>query len=85
MLTFFWYRLTRVFRDKGPLNGCVCTMQSNPIQSNANERAQVFLYIRIFTNLTYKSKHLRFQLTRNENCKQRLDEASVCLDDFLKY
>jgi len=24
----FWYRLTRVVPDKGPLNGCVCTMHS---------------------------------------------------------
>ena len=22
----FWYRLTRVVQDKGPLNGCVCTL-----------------------------------------------------------
>jgi len=47
-----------------------------------NKRAQVFLFARIFNNITYKLKHLRFQLTRNENCKQRLDQASVCLDDF---
>ena len=54
---------------------------SQPIQSNANKRAQVFLFARIFY-ITYKLKHLRFQLTRNENCKERLDQASVCLDDF---
>jgi len=58
--------------------------QSNPIQSNVNKRAQVFLFARIFYNITftYKLKHLRFQLTRNENCKEHLDQASVCLDDF---
>jgi len=54
----------------------------NPIQSNANKRAQVFLFTSIFYNITYKLKHLRFQLTRNENCKEHLDQASVCLDDF---
>ena len=36
------------------------------IQSNMNKRAQVFLFARIFNNITYKLKHLRFQLTRNE-------------------
>jgi len=25
----FWYRLTRVVPDKGPLNGCVCTHTLN--------------------------------------------------------
>ena len=58
--------------------------QSNPIQSNVNKRVQVFLFARIFYNITftYKLKHLRFQLTRNKNCKEHLDQASVCLDDF---
>jgi len=27
----FWYRLTRVFLDKGPLNGCVCVCGINTI------------------------------------------------------
>ena len=49
------------------------------IQSNANKRAQLFLFARIFYNITYKLKHLRFQLTGNENCKEHLDQASVCL------
>ena len=57
---------------------------ANPIQSNANKRAQVFLFARIFYNIAYELKHLRFQLTRNENCKEHLDQASVCLDDFWK-
>ena len=58
-----------------------------PIQSNVNKRAQVFLFAHIFYNITftYKLKHLRFQLTRNGNCKDHLDQASVCLDDFWKY
>jgi len=60
-------------------------IQSNPTQSNANKRAQVYLFARIFYNITYKLKHLQFQLTRNENCKWHLDQASVCLDDFWKY
>ena len=47
----------------------------NPIQSNVNKRAQVFLFIRIFYNITYKLKNLRFQLIRNENCKEHLDQA----------
>ena len=40
-----------------------------------NKRAQVFLFARIFYNITftYKLKHLRFQLTRNENCKEHLE------------
>ena len=25
----FWYQLTRVVRDKGPLNGCVCVRENN--------------------------------------------------------
>ena len=52
-----------------------CKLQS--IQSNANKRAQVFLFARIFYNITfaYKLKHLRFQLTQNENCKEHLDQA----------
>ena len=47
----------------------------NPIQSNVNKRAQVFLFARIFYNITftYKLKHLRFQLTRNKNCKEQND------------
>jgi len=59
-------------------------VKCNPIQSNVNKRAQVFLFARIFCNITftYKLKHLRFQLTPNENCKEHLDQASVCLDDF---
>jgi len=24
---FFWYQLTRVVSDKGPLNGCVCVCE----------------------------------------------------------
>ena len=27
----FWYRLTRVVLDKGPLNGCVCLLSSHPV------------------------------------------------------
>ena len=53
-----------------------------PIQSNTNKRAQVFIFARIFYNITYELKHLRFQLTRNENRKEHLDQARVCLDDF---
>jgi len=56
---------------------------ADPIQSSANKRAQVFLFARIFYNITYKLKHLWFQLTGNENCKEHLDQASVCLDDVL--
>ena len=61
-------------------------IMSNPIQSNVNKRAQVFLFARTFYNITftYKLKHLQFQLTRNKNCKEHLDQASVCLDDILK-
>jgi len=55
------------------------------VGENLATLVQVFLFARIFYNITYKLKHLRFQLTRNENCKQHLDQASVCLDDFLKY
>jgi len=55
------------------------------VGGNLATLVQVFLFARIFYNITYKLKHLRFQLTRNENCKQHLDQASVCLDDFLKY
>jgi len=51
------------------------------IQSSANKLVQTN-FACIFNNITYKLKHLRFQLTQNENCKQRLDQASVCLDDF---
>jgi len=60
---------------------------SNPIQSNVNKRAQVFLFARIFYNITftYKLKHVRFQLTRSEHCREHIDQASVCLDDFWKY
>jgi len=54
----------------------------DPIQSNVNKWAQVFLFARIFYNIAYKLKHLRFQLTRYENSKEHLDQASVCLDDF---
>ena len=28
----FWYRLTRVVLDKGPLNGCVCVCACVPVQ-----------------------------------------------------
>ena len=38
---------------------------SNPIQSNVNKWVQVFLFARIFYNITYKLKHLQFQLTWN--------------------
>ena len=56
------------------------------IQSSPNKRAKVFLFARIFNNITYKLKHLQFQLTRNENCKQHhVQDASVCPDDFKKY
>jgi len=50
--------------------GCIYLFQyaygQYPIQSNVNKRAQVFLFARIFYNITftYKLKHLRFQLTR---------------------
>ena len=52
------------------------------IQSNVNKRAQVFLFARIFYNIAYKLKHFRFQLTRNENCEEHFDQASVCRNDF---
>ena len=56
----------------------------NPIQSNVNKRAQVFLFARIFYNITftYKLKHFRFQLTRNENCKKNIGQARI--GDFWK-
>jgi len=55
-------------------------IQSNPMRING--RAYSSLPVRIFYNITYKLKHPRFQLTRNENCKEHLDQASVCLDDL---
>jgi len=33
----FWYRLTRVVPDKGPLNGCVCVSNSICIAHNNQE------------------------------------------------
>ena len=44
----------------------------HPIQSNANKREMVFLFASVVNNITYKLKHLQFQLTRSENC-ERLD------------
>jgi len=36
----FWYRLTRVVVDKGPLNGCVCDHGGRPWE---NWHTQLFL------------------------------------------
>ena len=33
LVLFFWYRLTRVVPDKGPLNGCVCVLEGYARQS----------------------------------------------------
>ena len=43
---------------------------------------RVFLFARIFNNITYELKHLRFQLTQNKSEKPHIDLAKVCLDDF---
>ena len=68
--------MTGSIRKRSPTKCYICH-QSNP--SNVNKRAQVFY------NITYQLKHLRLQLTRNENCTEHLDQTSVCTDDFWKY
>jgi len=68
-----------------------CMIRGRTLQSNVNKRAQVFLFARIFYNITftYKLKHLRFQLTRNENCKEHLEHlgslAKTQLDLFSRF
>ena len=37
-----------------------------------NKRVQVVLFAGIFDNITYKLKHLQFQLIRNENINDDL-------------
>jgi len=44
-------------------NEVVKILQSNPIQSNANKRAQVTLFAPIFYNITYKAPQLHWFLT----------------------
>jgi len=43
-------------------------------------RAQVSLFAHIFNSITYKLKHLRFQLIRYKNYEQRPDQASILYD-----
>ena len=38
----FWYRLTWVVPDKGPLNGCVCDMWQWDQASNSGERGKIW-------------------------------------------
>jgi len=62
--------------------GCGAADDMNPIQSNPMQKNRHGFVARIFNNITYKLKHFQFQLIQNEYYKQRLDHASVCLDDF---
>jgi len=64
----------------------VANTRTNPIQSNANKRAQVFLFARIFYKITHNLKHahLRFQLTQNENCKEHLAPSQFLSRQLLK-
>jgi len=51
---------------------------ANPIQSNANKRAQEFLSARISNNSTYKLTRLRFPLIRTgKNYKQCSDQTKT--------
>jgi len=62
------------FKDNAFLLWHSFTIQSNPMWINGR-RYSLFPCIFYNTTLTYKLKHLRFQLTRNENCKEHLDQA----------
>ena len=61
----FWYRLTRVVPDKGPLNGCVKVVQSGVLQTSRCLRYKVklcqyheaYIYARIF-NMSLPMKPL---------------------------
>ena len=48
----FWYRLTRVVLEKGPLNGCVCVWPSLPLQCSHLLKWTTLLY----TGETFVSK-----------------------------
>ena len=37
---FFWYRLTRVVPEKGPLNGCVCYLPINQLGRRRHDHSQ---------------------------------------------
>ena len=53
----FWYRLTRVFPDKGPLNGCVCVCDSiSVIKSSLNNLSHLIFWLYYLT--TYWSKKI---------------------------
>jgi len=73
-LIIVYFRLANTSRSQARKKGY-------PIEFNTNKLAQVFIFARIFY-IAYKLKHLRFQLTRNENCKEHLDQTSVCLDSL---
>jgi len=60
-LNFFTVRLSRKFVIKSYLSTPLHPKRV-PVRSDANEWAQVFLFARIFYNITYKLKHLQFQL-----------------------
>jgi len=58
-----------IYQDKfvvGQYGLLYLSLRPNPIQSNVNKRAQVFLFARIFYNVTftYKLKHLRQWFTK---------------------
>jgi len=70
-----------VSHHKANTSHCRPIYKSNPIQCEQTAQGKL-PFACIFNNITYKLKHLQFQLTLNENCKQCLDQASVCLDCF---
>ena len=42
----FWYQLTRVVPEKGPLNGCVCVC-GDSVDNTAEENSSVFCLIQM--------------------------------------
>ena len=40
----FWYRLTRVVLDKGPLNGCVCESRGEVTEERIRQNTIYWLY-----------------------------------------
>jgi len=67
----FWYRLTQVVPEKGPLNGCVCVCVWYIAHGNNNNNSDIpytSCVLWVFDFLGYCKIHLRFSLNKVLGC-----------------
>ena len=92
----FWYRLTRIFPEKGPLNGCVCVLVNycqgsllrhlaHPEVISERRVVQQQLIMHVCVDCYRPLLVLAFLFTSTSGCLQAYDKTGVQSPNFTKF